>query len=145
MLTSDRRLMLSPIFRTLQKTVVAIVVIFCALWSSNVVGQTSGLVAAYSFNEGNGSTVTDLSGHNLTGTIVGASWTAQGKYGNALSFNGTSSFVDLGNPAALQLTGNMTIEAWVNAAANPSNDGQIVAKSDNSSGWQLKTTPDTGP
>src|SRR5882724_6622505 len=142
MLTSDRRLMLSPIFRTLQKTVVAIVVIFCALWATNVVGQTSGLVAAYSFNEGNGSTFTDLSGHNLTGTIVGASWTAQGKYGNALSFNGTSSFVDLGNPAALQLTGNMTIEAWVNAAANPSNDGQIVAKSDNSSGWQLKTTPD---
>ena len=60
--------------------------------------QTSGLVAAYSFNEGSGSTVTDLSGNNLTGTIVGATWTTQGKYGNALSFNGSSSYVDLGNP-----------------------------------------------
>ena len=107
--------------------------------------QTTGLVAAYSFNEGTGTTVTDLSGNNLTGTIVGASWSTQGKYGNALSFNGTSNYVDLGNPTALKLTGSMTIEAWIKAAANPPNDGQIVAKSNNASGWQFKTSPDTGP
>src|SRR5882672_3048353 len=106
--------------------------------------QSPGLVASYSFNEGSGGTVADSSGNNLTGTIVGATWTTGGRFGNALSFNGTSSYVDLGNPAALQLTGSMTLEAWVKAAATPANDGQIVAKSDNSSGWQLKTTPDTG-
>jgi chitodextrinase len=105
----------------------------------------AGLVAAYSFDEGSGTTVTDLSGHNLNGTIVGATWTTNGKYGNALSFDGTSSYVDLGNPAALQLTGSMTVEAWVNAAANPADDGQIVAKSDDGSGWQFKTSPDIGP
>ena len=76
---------------------------------------------------------------------MGATWTTGGKYGNALSFNGTSSYVDLGNPAALQLTGSMTVEAWVKAAATPADDGQIVAKSDSTSGWQLKTTPDNGP
>jgi len=65
-------------------------------------------------------------------------------YGGALSFNGSTSYVELGNPAALQLTGSMTVEAWVKAAANPSNDGEIVAKSSDS-GWILKTTPDTGP
>ena len=106
--------------------------------------QSSGLVAAYGFNEGTGATVSDSSGNNLTGTIVGATWTTGGRYGNALSFNGTSSYVDLGNPTALQLTGSMTLEAWVNAAANPADDGQIVAKS-NGSGWQFKTSPDTGP
>ena len=111
---------------------------------SRIVAQSAGLVAAYGFTEGTGTTVADLSGHNLTGTIVGATWTASGKYGNALSFNGTSSYVDLGNPAALQLTGSMTLEAWVKAAANPPDDGQIIAKS-NGSGWQLKTSPDTGP
>jgi hypothetical protein len=37
----------------------------------------------------------------------------------------------------------MTIEAWVRAAANPPDDGQIVAKSDGT-GWQFKTSPDTG-
>jgi len=88
-----------------------------------------GLVAAYSFSEGNGTTVTDSSGNNLTGTIVGATWTTGGRYGNALSFNGTSSYVRSGQSRALQLTGSMTLEAWVNAAANPADDGQIVRKS----------------
>jgi hypothetical protein len=105
---------------------------------------TPGLVAAYSFDEGTGNSVADLSGNNLSGTVVGATWITTGMYGNALSFNGASSYVDLGNPAALQLTGSMTIEAWVKATSNPANDGQILAKS-NLGGWQLKTSPDTGP
>jgi fibronectin type 3 domain-containing protein len=117
---------------------------------SNVVnvttlGASSGLVAAYSFNEGAGTTVADASGHGLTGTVQGATWVTGGRYGNALSFDGTTSFVDLGNPTALQLTGSMTLSAWVKAAANPADDGQIIAKSDNGSGWQLKSSPDTGP
>jgi hypothetical protein len=87
--------------------------------------------------------VADRSGNNLTGTIVGASWTTGGKYGNALSFDGSTSYVDLGDPTALQLTGSMTLEGWVKAAANPGDDGEIVAKSDGP-GWQLKTSPDTG-
>ena len=39
----------------------------------------------------------------------------------------------------------MTLSAWVYETANVGDDGQIVAKSDGSSGWQLKSTPDTGP
>ena len=39
----------------------------------------------------------------------------------------------------------MTWSAWVEAAADPADDGQIVAKADDASGWQLKTSPDTGP
>ena len=107
--------------------------------------QTPGLVAAYAFNEGSGTTVVDASGNGLTGTIAGATWTPGGKYGNALLFNGTSSYVDLGNPALLQITGSITWSAWVFASANPADDGQIIAKSSASSGWQLKSTPDTGP
>ena len=105
----------------------------------------AGLVAAYNFNEGSGTTVTDASGNGITGNILGATWTTGGRNGNALSFNGSSSYVDLGNPALLQITGSMTWSAWVKAAANPPDDGQIVAKSDNASGWQFKTSPDTGP
>src|SRR5204863_5872090 len=105
----------------------------------------TGLVAAYNFNEGSGTTVNDASGHGITGIIQGATWTNGGRYGSALSFDGSSSYVDLGNPALLQITGSMTLSAWVKAAANPPDDGQIVAKSDSTSGWQLKTSPDTGP
>src|SRR4051812_22134562 len=55
---------------------------------------TGGLVAAYSFDEGSGTTASDASGNGHGGTVAGATW-ATGKFGSALSFNGTSSHVDL--------------------------------------------------
>jgi chitodextrinase len=106
-----------------------------------------GLVVGYGFDAGTGSTVADSSGNADTGSLNGASWTTSGKYGNALSFDGLSSFVDLGNPTPLHSTGSMTWSAWVMATGDPRNDGQIIAKSDSGSGlagWQFKTSPDTG-
>jgi hypothetical protein len=38
----------------------------------------------------------------------------------------------------------MTWEAWVLPSLDPPDDGQILALADDTSGWQLKTTPDTG-
>ncbi len=73
-----------------------------------------GLVAAYSFNEGTGNAVGDLSGNNNTGTLNGATWTTQGKFGNALVFNGTNALVTIGDSPSLHLTAGMTLEAWVN-------------------------------
>ena len=70
-------------------------------------------MAAYGFNEGSGTLLTDLSGNANNGTISGATWTTSGKYGNALSFNGTNALVTVNNAASLQLTSAMTLEAWV--------------------------------
>ena len=107
-------------------------------------GSTTGAIAVYAMNEGSGSTIGDASGNNITGTIQGATWTTSGKYSSALTFNGTSSAVDLGNPSALQMTGSMTLEAWVKTSATKSTDGQIISKDTGADGWQLKTTSDTG-
>ncbi|MEX0679219.1 MAG: PQQ-dependent sugar dehydrogenase [Pirellulales bacterium] len=72
------------------------------------------LVAAYAFDEGAGITAADLSGNENTGTLVGgATWTAAGKYGNALSFNGTDALVNVADSDSLDLTAGMTLEAWV--------------------------------
>ena len=49
----------------------------------------SGLAAAYSFNEGIGTSAADSSGNGNTGAIGSTSWITTGKYGNALSFNGS--------------------------------------------------------
>ncbi|HEY1337915.1 MAG TPA: hypothetical protein VGF59_10420, partial [Bryobacteraceae bacterium] len=111
--------------------------------SITVLPLTAGLVAAYSFSEGKGSSTADATGHGHTGQISKASWTA-GKYGNALSFNGSNSYVNLLDGTDLQITGSMTLAGWVYSTGNPSDDGQIVARSDGSAGWQLKTSPDTG-
>jgi uncharacterized protein (TIGR03437 family) len=75
---------------------------------------TTGLVAAYAFNEASGTTVTDASGNGNTGTLKNVSWTTAGKFGTGLSFNGSGSWVTVNDSASLDLTTGMTVEAWVN-------------------------------
>ena len=70
-------------------------------------------MAAYSFNQATGTTVTDASGNNNTATLgSGVSWTTQGRFGSALAFDGTG-FVTVPAAASLNLTTGMTLEAWV--------------------------------
>jgi hypothetical protein len=72
-----------------------------------------GLVAAYSMDEGTGNAVGDASGKGNTGTVTTTTWTAGGRHGSALSFNGTSSWVTVPDTTSLHLTNGMTLQAWV--------------------------------
>ena len=76
----------------------------------------SGLVAAYSFDEGTGAGVSDVSGSRNNGTASGTTWSANGRFGKALSF-GSSAMVTIPDSASLHLTSGMTLEAWVNPAS----------------------------
>ena len=105
-----------------------------------------GLVAAYSFDEGTGSTAADLSGQGNAGAVSGATWTTQGRFGGALTFDGANDYVDVGNAAALQLSGSMTVSGWIHSSAFPSDDAVIVSKrASGQLGMQLDTTVDQGP
>jgi hypothetical protein len=73
----------------------------------------SGLVAAYSFNEGSGTTLIDRTGLGRTGTVSGATWSSAGRNGGALSFDGVDDLVTVADHNSLDLTTGMTIEAWV--------------------------------
>jgi YD repeat-containing protein len=84
---------------------------------SNPTPPPSGLVAAYSFNAGTGTTAVDSSGKGNTGTLANAAWTAGGKFGGALFFNGSSSWVTVPDASSLDLTTGMTLEAWVSPNA----------------------------
>jgi len=81
--------------------------------SVTVSAVLSPLVAAYSFNEGAGTSVGDASGNGHTGTVTGAA----GQFGGALSFDGTDDWVTVADAAGLDLTTGMTLEAWVNPTA----------------------------
>jgi len=72
----------------------------------------SGLVLGLGFDEGSGGAVLDVSGRGNNGTIAGATWTA-GRYGQALSFDGTNDMVTVADAAALDFTQAFTISAWV--------------------------------
>jgi hypothetical protein len=83
---------------------------------SNTTLPPTGLVAAYGFNEGTGTLANDASGSGNTGTITGATWTTAGRFGSALSFNGTSNWVTVPDAPILDLTSAFTIEAWIYAS-----------------------------
>ena len=71
------------------------------------------LVAAYSFDEGSGTTVFDSSGSGNNGTIRGANWVTYGRFGRGLAFDGSTSVVSVNDSSSLDLTSGMTLEAWV--------------------------------
>ena len=73
----------------------------------------TGLVAAYSFDQGSGSTAPDASGNGNTGTISGATWTSSGKFCGALSFDGSNDRVTVADANDLDLNGAWTLMAWV--------------------------------
>jgi hypothetical protein len=80
---------------------------------SVTVNNAAGLVAAYSFNENTGTTLTDRTGLGHTGTISGATWTTQGRFGSALTFDGVNDWVTIADANDLDLTTALTLEAWV--------------------------------
>jgi hypothetical protein len=74
--------------------------------------SAAGLVAHWTFDEGSGTVASDSAG-GYNGTVVGATW-AEGIIGGALDFNGVSDYVEVPHNANLNITGNITIAAWVN-------------------------------
>jgi hypothetical protein len=76
-----------------------------------------GTSALWTFDEGQGSTAADSSGHGLTLTLEGgASWTA-GLHGSALSISAPGQFAQATGPF-LSTGGSFTVSAWLNSSAS---------------------------
>ena len=82
-----------------------------ALMSSSP--PTDAMVASYAFDEGAGEVAADGSGNGLNGTLRGASWTAAGHSGGALSFDGSDDWVTVDDADVLDLRDRLTLAAWV--------------------------------
>jgi hypothetical protein len=91
-------------------------------------GAQSGLVGNWPFNEGSGTTVTDISGYGDTGTIIGGVQRVAGHGGDALSFDGWTGRVRVPDNAALEPTAGLTVSAWVKSAGTQGNFKYIVSK-----------------
>lgn len=76
------------------------------------------IVGYWSFNENGGYKAYDRSANGNDGTLVNAGWT-RGISGSALELNGTSSFVNIPDSDALDITGDYTIVTWVNLSSMP--------------------------
>ncbi len=78
-------------------------------YPASVSQSIPGLVSWY---KGEGNANDAVGGNN--GTLVNGAAFAPGKVGQAFSFDGVDDYVDLGNPASLDIPGSLTVEAWVN-------------------------------
>jgi hypothetical protein len=92
------------------------------------VGSPIGSYAGYwKFDEGYGTTTYDQSINHNDGTISGATWNNNGKFGKALNFNGSSSYVDVGHNASLEMgTHDISISAWIKTSS--ASDQAIIYK-----------------
>ena len=112
---------------------------------TTITSPTSGLVAAFSFDEGTGTSVTDASGTGNTGSIVNATWATAGKYGGALAFDGGSAIVTVPDTTSLHLTTAMMLEAWVNPSTITSLWRDVVYKGHDNYYLEATTTNGSRP
>jgi hypothetical protein len=82
--------------------------------------------ALWHFNEGSGSTVHDETGMN-NGAIFGAAWT-DGRFGNALNFDGYDDYVVVPDDNSLDITSQGTLEAWINSKPGGTGYAHIISK-----------------
>jgi hypothetical protein len=78
--------------------------------------EPAGLVGYWPFSEGSGTTTIDTSGNGENGALYNTLWTTSGLLGDALNYNGTNSYVDLGNASStgpLKPALPVTVSAWI--------------------------------
>lgn len=119
---------------------------YTATFARDTTPAPVGLVATYGFDELGGLTVSDRSPSANTGTINGATRVVGGRFGGALSFDGTDDWVTVPDAASLDLTGGMTLEAWVRPATTNA-DWRTALLKEQPGGLSsaLYSATDTGP
>jgi glucose/arabinose dehydrogenase len=91
--------------------------------------QTAGLVAAYSFDEGAGTTAKDSSGQGNAATLVnGVGWVT-GQHNKAVSFDGVNDYITIPNSTSTNISGNaLTLSMWINPQPLSSGDSVVIGK-----------------
>ena len=108
--------------------------------SFNSTPLATGLVGAWSFNEGSGATARDSSANANHGTLVGpATWDPAGKYGAALSLSGLGGNVTVPHASSLNLSSSYTLEAWVKPTALNSYQTVLIKEQTSGCGYWLQT------
>jgi hypothetical protein len=91
----------------------------------------SSLVGQWHFDAGSGTVAADSSGLGNDGTISGGAAWVPGKFGSALSFNGTTAVVDVPDSTSLEPASAITVSAWVEEKGTPGSYRYILAKGEN--------------
>jgi hypothetical protein len=101
---------------------------------------TGKLVGWWKLDENTGTIAYDSSNGGNNGTLIGNPvWQPSGgAIGGALELNGKDDFIKIDNESAFDITGQITISAWVNITDVPQEWTGIVTKGD--SAWRLSSS-----
>ncbi|HUT30960.1 MAG TPA: LamG-like jellyroll fold domain-containing protein [Sedimentisphaerales bacterium] len=102
------------------------------------VDPPEGMTAWWPLDEKTGSTAMDIEGYDNEATYVGAPQQLEGKVDYALSFNGSTDYLQAADHPELNFGArdNLTIDAWI--WLEDSNNGSIVAKRGGGPGYELR-------
>src|SRR5206468_285064 len=110
-------------------------------------------VGYWKFDENAGSTAADSSGNNLNGTLQGGAGWGAGKSGAAVTLNGTTAYVQVGDVPQLRVTTALSVAAWIRPTGpgsgaggqggiivNKENQYEIARFADGSIQWAFANT-----
>jgi Ca2+-binding RTX toxin-like protein len=122
----------------------AALALVCAAPASSAI--TTGLVAYWRLDEAGGTTAVDSSGFGNTGEVSGGAVRVEGRWGNALEFDGSTGKVFI--PRSLWLERQeLTVSAWVRRLGTQGEFKYIFAKGAtgcNAASYGLYTGPNEG-
>jgi WD40 repeat protein len=97
---------------------------------------TGELVARWDFEKIEEKRVFDSSGNELHGTVIGnAQILHDPERGNVLSLDGTDGYVDCGNDWMFNITGSLTVSAWIKVNQFDGDYNAVISKGEGS--WRL--------
>jgi tetratricopeptide (TPR) repeat protein len=100
--------------------------------------ELAGLIGWWKLDEKQGDFADDSSGNNRFGRLMGdPKWQPSGgKIGGALEFDGDGDYIDLGTNLVPDITGQITVTAWIKVNAFNYDYTAIITKGD--SAWRLQ-------
>ncbi len=112
------------------KKVLAMAVTLCALTAATQAfgAVTPGTAGQWNLDEGAGLTVADSSGNGNNGVIQGSVAWVPGRFGSALSFDGSPGRVRISDNLALEPARTVTASAWVRSDGTPGDYRYVLAK-----------------
>jgi hypothetical protein len=96
-------------------------------------------IAYWNFDESSGTIAHDISGNDNDGTLQNGPIWVNGKYGEALRFDGVDDFLLVNDSSSLHISQAVTVEAWIYlpTGADYSGAGKIVSKAASNGGTNL--------
>ncbi len=88
---------------------------------------TTGLMARWILNSASGTTALDSSGNGNNGTVTNGRWWAKTTR-PSLILDGSDSYVTVNESATLEMTSQLTVSFWVDAATNSNADPRVIDK-----------------